>query len=631
MFEAENPLLRSLPLAVQQKQIIVTCNYEARRRGLYKLQLIREARKTCPDVIIVLGEDLTRFRNASKELYTFLSAFVWSSRAERLGFDEVFLDVTDLVDFNLNILNFNSLADSFFHLDRTDPTVGFSYDASSFSGSIYPSGEANHGMDNFSLSANITYASLAAANAIASQDLLAMRLRLGSHLAQHLRHQLEEQKGYTATVGISTNKLVSKLVGNVNKPKNQTTLIPPYTAASEITESNVLRFMDNHEIGKIPGIGFKLSQKIRTHVLGHEAKFHEGLVYGGTKEHVLVRDVRLYPGMCPVILDEILKGPGSHQGIGSRVWGLLHGVDDTEVGKARSVPKQISIEDSYLRLNTFKDVSKELRMLAASLIRRMRIDLTAPAEDEAEVSDPETGPNLDVAISAPKRWLAHPRTVRLTTRPRPPLRPDGTRSRTFTRISRSSPMPFFVFSLTENVEVLVDKLVDEIIIPLFRKLHPGSSGWDLSLVNIGATDMMETAGDSKDADGRDIGRMFQRQDEVLREWKVEDKDVLPSQYFRNDQKKVLYTSKVSIEDAADERNQESEDMQMDSEVIKEAEQTNHSRGSEDDIPLTQSLLNDDDWDSSETESAERHTCGTCGAIMPSFAMGAHERFHLNPD
>lgn len=50
MFEREDPNLKFLPLAVQQKQIIVTCNYEARRRGLYKLQLVKEARKKCPDV-----------------------------------------------------------------------------------------------------------------------------------------------------------------------------------------------------------------------------------------------------------------------------------------------------------------------------------------------------------------------------------------------------------------------------------------------------------------------------------------------------------------------------------------------------------------------------------------------------
>jgi len=87
--EHERPALKSLPLAIQQKQIVVTCNYEARRRGLHKLQLINEARRICPDVVIVLGEDLTRFRDASKDLYNFLRRFVWSGRVERLGFDEV--------------------------------------------------------------------------------------------------------------------------------------------------------------------------------------------------------------------------------------------------------------------------------------------------------------------------------------------------------------------------------------------------------------------------------------------------------------------------------------------------------------------------------------------------------------
>jgi DNA polymerase iota len=92
VFEAENPGLKAQPLAVQQKQIVVTCNYEARRRGLRKLQLITEAKKVCPDVVIVLGEDLTRFRNASKELYNFLQQWIWSRQAERLGFDEVSWD-----------------------------------------------------------------------------------------------------------------------------------------------------------------------------------------------------------------------------------------------------------------------------------------------------------------------------------------------------------------------------------------------------------------------------------------------------------------------------------------------------------------------------------------------------------
>jgi len=56
---------------------------------LHKLQLIRDARRICPDVIIELGEDISRFRDASKELYNFIKDYSWSGQVERLGFDEV--------------------------------------------------------------------------------------------------------------------------------------------------------------------------------------------------------------------------------------------------------------------------------------------------------------------------------------------------------------------------------------------------------------------------------------------------------------------------------------------------------------------------------------------------------------
>ena len=54
-----------------------------------KLQLVHEAKQVCPDLVIVLGEDISPFRDASKELFTFLRAYSWSGKVEKLGFDEV--------------------------------------------------------------------------------------------------------------------------------------------------------------------------------------------------------------------------------------------------------------------------------------------------------------------------------------------------------------------------------------------------------------------------------------------------------------------------------------------------------------------------------------------------------------
>ena len=163
----------------------------------------------CPDMILVLGEDLTRFRNASKDNFNFLRGYSWSDNVERLGFDEVslstmtksgavciiaeseqvFMDVTDMVDYNSALLNHNDLTTAFFHLDPRDPTIGFPFDASSFFGHTFPAASTN-----------------STSRTVSGNDLndpadLFLRLCLGSHLARHLRHQLEEQLGYTCTAG----------------------------------------------------------------------------------------------------------------------------------------------------------------------------------------------------------------------------------------------------------------------------------------------------------------------------------------------------------------------------------------------------------------------------------------------
>jgi DNA polymerase iota len=91
VFEQRDPALKGLPVGVKQKNILATCNYVARRYGVNKLMLISEAKKICPDLVIVEGEDLTPFRDMSKVLFNFLRSMSWSNKAERLGFDEVFM------------------------------------------------------------------------------------------------------------------------------------------------------------------------------------------------------------------------------------------------------------------------------------------------------------------------------------------------------------------------------------------------------------------------------------------------------------------------------------------------------------------------------------------------------------
>lgn len=50
---------------IQQKYLIVTCNYVAREMGVTKLMSLTQAKETCPQLVLVKGEDLTHYREIS--------------------------------------------------------------------------------------------------------------------------------------------------------------------------------------------------------------------------------------------------------------------------------------------------------------------------------------------------------------------------------------------------------------------------------------------------------------------------------------------------------------------------------------------------------------------------------------
>uniref|UniRef100_A0A3B3HBG8 UmuC domain-containing protein n=1 Tax=Oryzias latipes TaxID=8090 RepID=A0A3B3HBG8_ORYLA len=115
-----DPSLREVPLGIQQKYIIVTCNYVARERGVTKLMSVTDAKEKCPELVLVRGEDLTLYREASHQVTELLSSFC--PLVERLGFDENFMDVTEMVERRMK---------------ETPPPEGYS-----FSGHVYnPSSE----------------------------------------------------------------------------------------------------------------------------------------------------------------------------------------------------------------------------------------------------------------------------------------------------------------------------------------------------------------------------------------------------------------------------------------------------------------------------------------------------------
>lgn len=545
VIENKHPHLKSKPLGVRQKNILATCNYNARAKGVKKLMLITEAKKLCPELVLMDGEDLTPFRDMSKILYGFLKSHSWNDKVERLGFDEVFMDVTDIVDYNFSCLTKGSLAQSFFQLARHDPEIGFPCDLTTVAGPVLGGPLAS---------------SSSSTAAVDPDNTLMLRLALGSHLAMYLRGKLEADFGYTSTCGVATNKVLSKLCGGKHKPSNQTTLLA-------WTDDDVMAFVDSHVLRNVPGVGFKMAHLIESVVTGVE----EDSDSHSFKSVVTVKEARLHAEISPSSLEKLLAGPGAERGVGARIWGLLHGVDATEVKEGTDIPSQLSIEDTYKGLETMAQITEELFKLSCSLVRRMRVDLVS--QDT----------NADDALA--QRWIARPRTLRLSIRSWP--KPGSGQERNFSRVSRSAPLPGFIFDLRAGIEAIAEQLVSDALLPLLRRLsaEKGSSGWNLQLVNVCVANMAAGAADDKHGAGRDIANMFKKQDEVLRPWRVTEEE--------------------------------------------EEKEEQHDEGQENDPTSVPEM--DDEFEALDADAswagATGEVCNICGLPIPTFAASAHFRYH----
>lgn len=203
--EIRDPTLRNRPLAVQQKNFVVTCNYVARARGVTKLMLVTDALQHCEDLVLVNGEDLAPYRLMSQKIFDLLLNY--TPDVEKLGFDENYMDVSALVD-----LRQAHVAEA-----HRKPAIGH----------IYPA-------DGTQLTA--------------CSCGCAQRLAIGTRIAQEIRDELHLRLGITCCAGIAYNKLLAKLVGSRHKPNQQTVLVSTYA-------DQFMRELDG--VHSVTGIGQK--------------------------------------------------------------------------------------------------------------------------------------------------------------------------------------------------------------------------------------------------------------------------------------------------------------------------------------------------------------------------------------
>ncbi|KAI9320759.1 hypothetical protein BX666DRAFT_1851230 [Dichotomocladium elegans] len=111
-------LPRDKPVAVQQWQGLIAVNYAARKAGIKRMTTVDEAKRLCPELILVhvptYGPDdhepqyypspsrathkvsLDPYRNASKSIFKIFHKYC--TTIQKIGLDEGFLDITDIVN-----------------------------------------------------------------------------------------------------------------------------------------------------------------------------------------------------------------------------------------------------------------------------------------------------------------------------------------------------------------------------------------------------------------------------------------------------------------------------------------------------------------------------------------------------
>lgn len=92
----DNPALRDLPVAVggraDQRGVVATCNYEARRYGIHSAMATAQALKLCPE-LVVLPPAMEKYRVASRQILAIYGDY--TDLVEPLSLDEAYLDVSD--------------------------------------------------------------------------------------------------------------------------------------------------------------------------------------------------------------------------------------------------------------------------------------------------------------------------------------------------------------------------------------------------------------------------------------------------------------------------------------------------------------------------------------------------------
>lgn len=316
----DRPELSGKPVGIQQKNIVVTCNYEARRHGVGKLMLISEAMRLCPSLVLVDGSDLTLFREASSAIFALLQQHAPAGTViEKLVLEEFWCDV------------------SAWATQQAQQAAA----AACSKRASWP-GHVVDALDG----ASTTAGSAAAGEAVADRCGCGcvQRLFAAAQLASILRQRVHSVLGYSCSAGVSVSKQASKLATGLHKPNDQTALLPWAIAPLLLTLP----------VSSLPGVGYKTNQKLASLSVTTVAQLFK----------------------LPAL--PLAAALGVSQAAAATLLQLARGVDPTPV-VAAGPPHTISEEDSFPSCTQWEEAATCAGQQLAALCRRVLVDAAAHA------------------------------------------------------------------------------------------------------------------------------------------------------------------------------------------------------------------------------------------------------------
>ena len=343
---------RERPVAVSQKFLVVTANYAARAAGVGKLMRIDAAKECCPELVLIPGEDLTPYREASAAIFTVLSEF---GACQKLGLDEFFVDVT--IASKLLGTKLPWAAACHVHAAKHGTSSAEALegrttnmrpqDLRAKAASTSDSGGGDGGG-----AGRVCKGATAVADDCDDDndgDTLTTLLRAASHVAEHCKRAVLEQCGLTVSAGVASTKALAKLVSGLHKPDG----------LSALPQSQAIAFLAPLDCRVLPGVGSALVpalSRLGVRTIGELARIPEAELH---RALMACKGSRATPTITPRKLLDLANGRAREAVVPS------------------GPPKSLSVEDSFKGATTFDALELVLRVLAPDLVRRLVTDRRA--------------------------------------------------------------------------------------------------------------------------------------------------------------------------------------------------------------------------------------------------------------